>query len=192
MALTVTATPMSASANSYLSVADADTLAESYSTAIQDSWLALGDDEKGRYLVSATRNLNNSFRFLGYRTTDAQALEWPRTNVARDGIYNPTYEVNVYTGSIGVLDDQTIPKFLEEATFLYAVELINGDTTATDENVAIKKLQVDGVMSIEYKEEVAQNKGAIPNQVYLIVRKYGKYLPDLNTGVGATTAMLTR
>lgn len=185
MALVVNATAKSATANSYITVTEADTLAETFPTDIQDRWLGYSEDEKGRFLVTATRNIENAFRFIGARTTNAQALEWPRHLVPRDGHYSIGFPVDY-------LDKDVVPLFVREAVFLYAVELSKGDLTATDENASIKKLDVDGVIAIEYKDSIPATKGSIPNNVFEVLRKYGTMLSNLNSGTGMSTARLAR
>lgn len=76
MPVTVVATVSGDTSNSYLSVADA--------TAILDlrlgasAWTDATTDDKGRALIMATRDIDTN-RFLGYRISSAQALEFPRT-----------------------------------------------------------------------------------------------------------------
>ena len=76
MAVTVVATVGSATANSYLTVADADTLLN-LRLGI-DLWTAASTDDKGRALIMATRDIDSN-RFHGYKVDSAQALEFPRS-----------------------------------------------------------------------------------------------------------------
>lgn len=64
-------------ANSFVSVADADTyLADRGRTA----WAALTTQQKEAALINATDFLNAAFGWVGYRNTATQALAWPRTS----------------------------------------------------------------------------------------------------------------
>lgn len=192
MALVIDAEAGSNTANSYLTVADADSLADTFASDTSLLWLSLSEDDKARYLVSATRNIENAFRFIGIRTSVKQRLEWPRIEVPRDGIYwngllNPQYQY-----SVDMLDPYEIPDFLKEATFLFAVALTIQDTTKTDENSGIKRLKVDQVVEIEYRDQIPNNKSSIPNPVFLILRKYGRLLSDLNGPKTAGSMQITR
>jgi hypothetical protein len=69
-----------ATAESYLSVADAD----SYHAARGHlDWDALDTEDKEIYLRQATDYLTQAYRlrWKGYRTHSTQALDWPRANV---------------------------------------------------------------------------------------------------------------
>lgn len=76
MSVTVDATVGGASANSYLTVADADTILN-LRLGI-GSWTDASTDDKGRALIMATRDIDTN-RFLGERVSYSQILEWPRT-----------------------------------------------------------------------------------------------------------------
>lgn len=79
MTVIVTATPGSASANSYISVATGDDLANVYLGTLK--WSSASTDNKGRALIMATRYLDE-LEWIGTRTTTTQALSWPRTDAA--------------------------------------------------------------------------------------------------------------
>jgi hypothetical protein len=79
MTVTVTATPGSASANSYISVATGDDLANVYLGTL--AWSSASTDNKGRALIMATRYLDE-LDWIGTRTSTTQALAWPRTDAA--------------------------------------------------------------------------------------------------------------
>lgn len=79
MALTVSGS----SADSYISLADADTYAaEHFIGSDLTSWNASNDDEKEAALREAALFIDNQFRnrFPGVIRSESQALEWPRTN----------------------------------------------------------------------------------------------------------------
>lgn len=77
MALTIDATVGGASANSYLTIADADAIMEArYHTST--IWSTLTDAIKTQLLVSATFILDG-LKWEGYKASETQALRWPRT-----------------------------------------------------------------------------------------------------------------
>ena len=65
-----------ADANSYASVAQADNYFASRPRS--SSWTPLTDDQKGQYLIHATRLLDASVIWSGEKVDDDQALQWPR------------------------------------------------------------------------------------------------------------------
>ena len=83
MAATITATLKSATANSYVTLAEANT----YFETVPDSttWDNKPDDQKNRALISATRWID-SLNFYGDRCDEDQALKWPRNNYEIDNV----------------------------------------------------------------------------------------------------------
>ena len=75
MAVTVTATAGASDANSYLTVSDADGLANLYLGTL--NWSGATSDNKGRALIMATRYLDE-LSWIGERSSTTQALCWPR------------------------------------------------------------------------------------------------------------------
>lgn len=83
MAITLISTAGAQDANSYLSVAEADAYLEAHTDS--QAWLDLGDEDKKRQLISATRKLDLLI-YAGRKSTQAQALQWPRIGIYdRDG-----------------------------------------------------------------------------------------------------------
>ena len=83
MAATIIATLKSATANSYVTLAEADTYFE---TAPESStWDNKTDDQKNRSLIAACRWID-SLVYEGDRCDDGQALKWPRDNYTVDGV----------------------------------------------------------------------------------------------------------
>ena len=77
----------SATANSYISLADADDYVDNY-LRNKSAWTGLTDGLKQQYLREATQALDGIYgaRWRGYRFSDTQALDWPRTSaVTSDG-----------------------------------------------------------------------------------------------------------
>ena len=83
MAATIVATLKSATANSYVTLAEANP----YFETVPDSttWDNKTDDQKNRALISATRWID-SLNFYGDRCDDGQALKWPRNNYEVDNV----------------------------------------------------------------------------------------------------------
>ena len=83
MAATINATIKSETANSYVTLTEAN----SYFETVPDSstWTNKTDDQKKRSLISATRWID-TFVFYGDRCDDGQALKFPRNNYQVDGV----------------------------------------------------------------------------------------------------------
>ena len=137
MAATITATLKSATANSYVTLAEANT----YFETVPDSstWTNKTDDQKNRALISACSELDN-LQFLGVRCDTDQALKWPRNNYAVDGVS---------------LECSSIPLNIKKAQYLLARELANDPTAITGNKGTAgvaKKIKL-GNMEIENSEE---------------------------------------
>jgi hypothetical protein len=87
MPATIDATVGGASANSYLTVAAADTLTEAMLGTL--AWSTATTDSKTRALITATRGLD-SLNWIGTRATTTQALDWPRTSATCDDTTYPS------------------------------------------------------------------------------------------------------
>lgn len=83
MAAVIDATLSGTSANSYVTLADADT----YFETVPDNttWANKTTDAQNRAIISATRWID-SLSFYGDRCTDTQALKWPRDDYTVDGV----------------------------------------------------------------------------------------------------------
>ena len=150
MTVTVIATPGAANANSYLSVAAADDLADDYLGPL--NWTAATTDNKGRALITATRYLDQ-LEWLGSRATTTQSLAWPRSG-AECGEWS--------------FEDDEIPAPIRQAAFdlaealLGAPALLRGQGAGNAElipgipNASLRSARVD-VISLEFRD------GAVPN-----------------------------
>lgn len=126
MAITITATAGSASANSYQTLADANAIIEGL---VEDddvtAWSSASDDAKNRALFTATIRIDRE-RFLGARATDTQALQWPRTGVRKPDTYVNTYAVGFpFRITTDYYTDTEIPDQVKKAQAILAVYLNN-------------------------------------------------------------------
>jgi hypothetical protein len=126
MAVTIDATVGGANANSYLTLAAAQAIVDGF---IQDddviAWASATTDQKNRALFTATQRLDRE-RFLGARSTDTQALQWPRTGVRRPDTYINTYAVGFpFRITTDYFDDNEIPVQVQYAEVVLAVYLNN-------------------------------------------------------------------
>lgn len=125
MALVVEDGTGKSNANSYLSVADADT----YQTNRNNTtWTALSTANKEVALIKATDWIEASFkpRWLGYRINNSMALSWPR------------YDVVDYDGYVIAAD--AVPQVIKDVTAIMAYEASQAalftNVSATDRNLS--------------------------------------------------------
>jgi len=162
VAATINATLKDANANSYVTLAEANT----YFETVPDSstWTNKTDDQKNRSLISATRWID-SFVFFGDRCDEDQALKFPRTNYQVDGVE---------------LSCSLIPNNIKYAQYELARALANDTgvitgTTGKDGNFSEVKL---GDIQVKYNLS-SQGTGSINNifDVYPWLQSYiGAYM----------------
>lgn len=126
MAVTITATVGSATANSYQTLADAQAIIDGL---IEDdditAWASATTDQKNRALFTATVRIDRE-RFLGARVTDTQALQWPRTGVRKPDTYINTYATGFpFRISTDYFTDTEVPDQVKKAQAILAVYLNN-------------------------------------------------------------------
>jgi len=172
MPASITATVGSASANSYLTIAAADTIAESMLGTL--AWTTATTDQKTRALITATRGLD-TLDWIGDRATTTQALDWPRTDASCGGIDYP---------------DDEIPESVEYATFDLANALLTTPTLLQSPsggsaalvpgvpNRDLRRLKLD-VMELEFRTDISAASAAIVSPL--------SALPHLATILGCLT-----
>lgn len=140
MALTVIATPGAANANSYCTVAEADTYHEGHLYA--DTWTGASAAQKAQAVVMATRLLDERYAWASWPAAATQALQWPRSGVM-DALY------------LSVIDSSTVPSKLKQAAAELARQLLDGDRTA-DNQVETQGVQsmTAGPVSFSFKDSV--------------------------------------
>ena len=173
---TLIATVGAANANSYLSLAGANSIAEGMIGTL--SWASATDENKAKALITATNGLE-TLGWIGSRTTTTQALAWPRTDAA--------------CGDKSYGDDE-IPREVELATFDLANALL-GDPAllrsapssaalvAGVPNRDLKRLKLD-VMEIEWNTNVGNSTTEAVTPLTV--------LPHLATILGCLTTSGTR
>ena len=128
MAITIVATVGSASANSYITLSDANGIVEGL---VKDddvtAWEAgsTSDDYRNRALYTACQRIDRE-RFLGARADDTQALQWPRTGVRKPDSYINTYATGFpFKITTDYFTDTEIPDQVKKAQVILAVYLQN-------------------------------------------------------------------
>ena len=151
MTVTVITTAGASNANSFLSLAGGDALANQRLGTLL--WTTATDDDQGRAVIMATGYLCQ-LEWVGYRTTTTQALAWPRTEAAC-GEWS--------------FEDDVIPWPVEQATFDLAEALLNAPTLLSGRgagnaelipgipNASLASASVD-VISVQFKNSAVPDR----------------------------------
>lgn len=126
MPISIDATVGGASANSYVTLNEAQAIIDGF---VEDPdiqhWNAGNTDSRNRALFTATQRLDRE-RFLGARATDTQALQWPRTGVRKPDTYINTYAVGFpFRITTDYFTDTEIPTQIKYAQVILAAYLHN-------------------------------------------------------------------
>lgn len=165
MAITITATSGSASANSYTTLAEANTYLEAHLLA--SSWSSLDDERKKAALVSATRQLDTE-QYAGRRQFQSQSLAWPRI-----GLYD--HDGYVITG---------VPTKLKDAECELAI------WNLTEDDRLAGKFEIDTIESVEIgpiKYKIKSDASSFPDSVEDLLEAIG---PSVVTGDTPVSVMV--
>jgi len=115
-----------ADANSYLTLADAQSLIDGL---VEDAdvvvWASATTDQKNRALYTAAQRIDRE-RFLGARVNDTQVMQWPRSGVRKPDTYINTYATGFPFRIVeDFFTDTEIPEQLKKAQAVLAVYLNN-------------------------------------------------------------------
>lgn len=153
MAIAIVATVGSATANSFVTEAEADTYLEARSNV--GAWD--DDSDAGRIiaLIEATRELNY-LPWMGSRTDSTQILSWPRENVVDPDspLADPIADYPYYTKTV-------IPQRVKDAQVELALEFLRAgstDISVVDPTLGIKSEKID-VITTDYENSMMRPTG---------------------------------
>ena len=126
MAIALVATIGGSTANTYLTLADAQDIVDGLVLdADVTAWGTATTDAKNRALYTAAQRLDRE-RFLGARATDTQSMQWPRTGVRKPDTYINTYATGFpFRITTDYFTDGEIPPQIKQAQVVLAVYLNN-------------------------------------------------------------------
>lgn len=152
---TVVATAGFASANSYITVADATTYFDERLRV--SAWSNEDADDKGRALIMATRRLDQE-EYAGEKSDTAQALKWPRMWAVDD-------DGNEYAGD-------AIPEMIEHATCELALLYLAKDDDGTDEwrDTGLEQFDAARVGSLNFTRDQSFKAGQLPQHIRRLLR----------------------
>jgi hypothetical protein len=180
----IDATAGGASANSYVTLAEAQTYHDSQLPANADTWDSAGSGEQSRALVTATRLLDTWFAWRGSISALTQSLLWPRRGVLRPGTSEgqPLAIGNEWSEPFGgLLPSDEVPAIIKNATSELARQLLVSDRTA-DSDIQTQGITslTAGPVSLTFSNAVAK---PIPDAVMVLGSQLG--IPRQKTGTGA-------
>jgi len=177
MALVLDGTVGGVSANTYVTLAAAETYFEG--KLHKDVWSAAANADKNIALVEATRTLDAYYVWAEYPTdtTTPQALSWPRVGVLDSDRWT-------------TIDDDDLPDELAWATCELALAILTGDRTADSdvETQGLLKL-VAGSVELEFKDAVYAKP--VPDIVVNLIPEWWGYL-NIQSGGGLRSVPIER
>ena len=142
-------------ANSYISLEEANAYfigKRLYSSA----WTASTDDVKKTALIMGSRVLDQEVIWKGYRRFEDSGLYWPRTDV--------------YTTDGVLVDEDTVPRAVREATAEMAMYLLVSDKMSERSGIGLTRLKVD-VVELEFDKY--DKKDTVPSFIRRMIIDYG-------------------
>ena len=172
MPATIDATIGGANANSYLTVAAADTLTESMLGTL--AWATATTDSKTRALITATRGLD-TLGWIGSKASTTQSLAWPRTDASCDGT---DYASTAIPTPILYATFDLANSLLTTPTLLLTPPTSNTSLIPGIPNRTLSKLKAD-VLELTFRSDISASAQAIVNPLTV--------LPHLATTLGCLT-----
>lgn len=157
MPVSVVATAGASNANSYLSVADADSIAATMLTT--QGWSTATSDDKGKALIAATRYLDQ-LEWVGSKASSTQALLWPRDDASCG---EKSYDNDEIPREVELACFDLADALLDTPTLLSAAPSGSGELIPGIPNADLRSAAVD-VIRVEFKETgggSAQQKNAL-------------------------------
>lgn len=136
-------------AESYVSVADADTYIDKY-VFDTSAWDGASTGEKEKALRMATQWLDEAFNWKGRKADDDQALSWPRAHVVDSEGYG--------------IDSDTIPGSIKNACSEGAVRALSGELVS-DIDAGTGAVE-ESAVKVGPIEEKVKYVGGAPTQKY--------------------------
>ena len=152
--ITIDAVAGSPTANSYVSLEEANSYLEAHLQA--SVWALLDDEKKKASIVGATRLIDTA-QFLGRRLHQSQSLAWPRTYI---------YDFDGYQVS-------GVPQKLKAAVCEYAI------WNLTEEDRLAGRFEIDNMESVEIgpiKYKIGKDADSTPDIVEDLLEAIGPYI----------------
>jgi hypothetical protein len=147
---TLVATVGAVDANSYITVAAADAIADD--TIGTFTWLAVATTtaDKERALITATRYLEQ-LQWIGTRATTTQRLSFPREGLVCG---EKVYANDVIPDELAIATFDLAEAFLDNPAVLGAPSKLNGELIPGIPNASLRSARAD-VIAVEFKDTLA-------------------------------------
>jgi hypothetical protein len=157
-------------ANSYASVADADSYHEGH--LYGSAWTTASTSTKEAALVMATRLIDGCHQFNGRKVSSTQGLQWPRAKaIDPDGAGS----TGLFSGTGFFFAEDVVPIAVVNATCELARELIKADSTDATDAEGLQSISIAGALTMQFDKKDQQAK--IPETARVFLAKLGTYLP---------------
>ena len=166
-----------ADANTYADVADGDAYHAGHLYA--SAWTGATTASKTAALVMASRLIDAEYRFGGVKTTDSQALQWPRYRCP-DPDRDASLRVGLLMTSDNWVPENLVPKAVIQATCELARELIIADRTAAPAGEGLKYYNDAGKQTGYDKTDTRPIISAV---VQALLAKYGALIKSKSGSV---------
>lgn len=144
----------SSTANSYISVAEADVF---FANSVGNTAWLTSAASKEASLIEATRILDSQFKWVGFIANNDQALRWPRTDA--------------YDADGRMISAVTVPKLIKDATCNLAYFLLqSGGLNQTQSDLKGLKL---GPIDLKFIE--GQSVIGVPKYIVKSLQSLGQY-----------------
>lgn len=147
--MAIDATVGGTNANSYVTLAEGNTYFDGRLHC--SDWTSATDADKEKALIQATRIFNQYIDWLGLKTDDDQALQWPRKYVCNDGVNYfecGSSWLAIDSEYYWVVDSTTILQIIKDAECELALVLLSDDIQSGGDfsslSVAGMKMEFDG------------------------------------------------
>ena len=142
-----------ANANSYANAADGDAYHDGHFYA--SAWTGATTANKETALVMASRLIDASYRFNGFKRGTVQSLQWPReaaTDPDRKDV-----RLSVLENKLGpFFESDKIPKLLNDATCEMARELLLADRTLAPNGEGLQSVNLVGTLAFTFDKDDAR------------------------------------
>lgn len=171
----IVATALAANANSFATLAEAE---QYFSDRLHsDAWTAATADQKAQALLWATKILDTRVAWKGSKSTQGQALNWPRAYV-EDPNYAIMPPATAYSLSKFYLDSDTVPQVIKQAQCELALSLLSEDITQDADTTGLSSITVG---SISLGINSADKKRVLPRPVRDLIAPYGTSIDSRTT-----------
>jgi|GEM_PF-197436 len=157
-------------ANSYASVADGDTYHNGHLYA--SDWTGASVSTKEAALIMATRLIDGTFDFRGFRSSNSQALQWPRQMCVDPD--RADVRLSALQNNVGCyFDSDAVPQGVVDATCELARELIKSDSTDAPDGEGLASLNIPGAVSLTFQKSDTQP--FVSRLARTMLEKFGSY-----------------